>query len=117
MSNVNSIYVGSRESVPYEKSGRSYYFYPENEIMPEKQVEKAKEIVVSHAKSGKPYTLVTVSPYVLKAVETWSDLLEQGENVEYFDPNGRKSDVKTIFKELAIPFAKLVRGEHWEPEA
>lgn len=91
----------------------AFYKYPENALLPEDQVDIANSIVVNSAKTGRTFAVVTVSPYILKAIAVKCDLLEQ--EVEFVDEHGNVIELETLFKSFSVPFAKLVHGENWKP--
>lgn len=80
--------------------------------MPTDQVKTAYEIVLTSARFGTPFAVLTVSPYVLKAIAVKCDLLEQ--EVEFIDNDGKPIEFEKLFKKFSDPFAKLVHGDSWQ---
>lgn len=98
---------------------------PESNLHPDWQVSFAKFLVLLHARLDMRILLNTHSPYFLKAVEIYSDTLEQVDTCTFYNMTstdrrqyetdcvtGRR--VQEIFKSMSDPFARLMRGEHYE---
>ena len=98
---------------------------PESNLHPEWQLSFAKFLVLLHARLGMRILLNTHSPYFLKAIQIYSDTLEQGDKCAFYNmtsADGRQYNAKCltgeqiqeIFKSMSIPFARLMHGEHYE---
>lgn len=98
---------------------------PESNLHPEWQLSFAKFLVLLHARLDMRILLNTHSPYFLKAVEVYSDLLEQGEDCAFYNmtsEDGRLYEaecvtgrrIQEIFKSMSAPFSRLMHGDHYE---
>lgn len=97
---------------------------PESNLHPEWQLLFAKFLVLLHARFDMRILLNTHSPYFLKAIETYSDLLEQGDDCEYYNMVSKDhhqyeavrvtGNLQDIFKSMSAPFSRLLNGDHYE---
>lgn len=98
---------------------------PESNLHPEWQLSFAKFLVLLHARLDMRILLNTHSPYFLKAIQIYSDTLEQGGKCAFYNmtsTDGRQykaeclagERIQDIFKSMSIPFARLMHGEHYE---
>ena len=70
---------------------------------------------IKNAKAGTSFAVKTVSPYVLKAVETYCDAYEQ--DVEFIGEDGRPVSFQDLMKKFSEPFGLMMHGPSWRPEA
>lgn len=91
------------------------YFLPENGLMPEDQARTVMDLVAKHAKAGTSFAVRTVSPYVLKAVETYCDAYEQ--DVTFLDEYCMPVRFQDLMKKFYEPFGLMMHGPNWKPEA
>ena len=100
---------------------------PETNLHPEWQVKFAEFLVLLNAKFGIRSLLNTHSPYFLKAIQVYSDLLGIGEKCNYYmmKPDGNtgryfakdvSDDIEQVFAEMSRPYAKLIYGERYESQ-
>lgn len=98
---------------------------PESNLHPEWQLSFAKFLVLLHARLDMRILLNTHSPYFLKAIQIYSDTLEQGDKCAFYNmtsTDGRQykaecltgERIQEIFKSMSLPFARLMHGEHYE---
>jgi len=98
---------------------------PESNLHPEWQLSFAKFLVLLHARLDMRILLNTHSPYFLKAIQIYSDTLEQGDKCTFYNmtsADGRQykaecltgERIQEIFKSMSMPFARLMHGEHYE---
>lgn len=98
---------------------------PESNLHPEWQLSFAKFLVLLHVRLDMRILLNTHSPYFLKAIQIYSDTLEQGDKCAFYNmitADGRRykaeclmgGRIQEIFKSMSIPFARLMHGEHYE---
>lgn len=98
---------------------------PESNLHPEWQLSFAKFLVLLHARLDMRILLNTHSPYFLKAIQIYSDTLEQGDKCAFYNMTSTdgcqyKAEyltgerIQEIFKSMSIPFARLMHGEHYE---
>lgn len=98
---------------------------PESNLHPEWQLSFAKFLVLLHARLDMRILLNTHSPYFLKAIQVYSDTLEQGDKCTFYNmtsADGRQykaecltgERIQEIFKSMSMPFARLMHGEHYE---
>ena len=98
---------------------------PESNLHPEWQVKFARFLVLLNAKLDVRVLLNTHSPFFLKAILVYADMLERGEFCSYYNmvphDGGPYYDaeqvagvrVEEVFRQMREPFAKLVYGEHY----
>jgi predicted ATPase len=98
---------------------------PESNLHPEWQLSFAKFLVLLHVRLDMRILLNTHSPYFLKAIQIYSDTLEQGDKCTFYNMTSAygcqyKAEcltgerIQEIFKSMSMPFARLMHGEHYE---
>lgn len=98
---------------------------PETNLHPEWQVKFAKFLVLLNAKFDIRLLINTHSPYFLKAIQVYSDLLEIEEKCDYYmmaldGEDGRfrtkdvSNDIEEVFAEMSRPYARLIYGEKYD---
>lgn len=98
---------------------------PETNLHPEWQVKFAEFLVLLNAKFAIRSLINTHSPYFLKAIRVYSDLLEIEEKCDYYMmvPDGEdgrfrtkdvSNDVEELFAEMSRPYARLIYGEKYD---
>lgn len=101
---------------------------PETNLHPEWQVKFAQFLVLLHAQFGTRLLLNTHSPFFLKAILTYSDLAEVGEQCAYYNmekaegdvlytavPKNRES-IESVFTDMARPYARLLYGDSYDEQ-
>lgn len=100
---------------------------PEANLHPEWQIKFAEFLVLLNAKFGIRSLLNTHSPYFLKAIQVYSDLLDVAERCNYYmmesDGNGGRyhtnevtNDIEQVFAAMSAPYAKLIYGERYDSQ-
>lgn len=98
---------------------------PETNLHPEWQVKFAEFLVLLNAKFNIRSLLNTHSPYFLKAIRVYADLLGIGETCNYYmmeaDGNAGRywtrdvsEDIEQVFAAMSKPYAKLIYGERYD---
>ena len=100
---------------------------PETNLHPEWQVKFAEFLVLLNAKFDIRSLLNTHSPYFLKAIQVYSDLLDIGEKCCYYmmKPDGNagryfaddvSNEIEQVFAEMSRPYAKLIYGDRYDSQ-
>ena len=100
---------------------------PESNLHPEWQISFARFLVLLLVKLDIRVLLNTHSPFFLKAINVFADLMEISDKCSYYnmipvpDSYRYKTDpvtdnIEVVFKAMSDPYSRLVYGEHFEVE-
>lgn len=93
------------------------YRLPEADLLPEAQIKRAYEIVDGYIRTDTPVVVLTMSPYVIKAIDVRADELECQEKVTYVGVDGHEKPFQGFFRPFSEPFARLIHGAHFAHNA
>ena len=117
MTNVVFMHRGCEKQVlEGMPDGCLYFRYPETGRLPREQVETCRRVAGDYAAGGKPFAVLTTSPYVVKALEVEMEKLELAHTLRFLNGDGQEIAFQDAFYPFSDAFARLMSGDSWTGE-